>query len=255
MTAFALRTEHLSKAYGPLEVLSDVSVSLARGDVVSLIGPSGSGKSTLLRCVGLLEPIDSGKIYLNDREIGFSRDEGERRIVVKNKEIASVRRRIGMVFQNFNLFPHLTTVENVMEGPLIVLRRSKSECREQAEQLLERVGIYEKRNEYVSRLSGGQQQRAAIARALAMQPEIMLFDEPTSALDPELRGEVLSVIRELCNEGMTSIIATHEMRFARDVSNQVLMFNDGKIIERGEPNQIFDAPKIARTREFLQLVQ
>jgi ABC-type histidine transport system ATPase subunit len=254
MTTEVLRIEQLSKSYGRLQVLNDISCSLIRGEVVSIIGPSGSGKSTLLRCTALLEPIDAGRICLNREEIGLERDVNGKRRPVKNNDVAAVRRRIGMVFQNFNLFPHKTVLENVMEGPLVVLRQDRRACQERADQLLARVGIYEKRHDYVTRLSGGQQQRAAIARALAMQPEIMLFDEPTSALDPELKGEVLAVIRELCVGGMTSIIATHEMRFAREVSNQILMFDNGRIIERGEPGEFFDAPKTARARDFLQRV-
>jgi polar amino acid transport system ATP-binding protein len=249
-----LRVEHVFKTYGVLNVLKDVSCNVKRGDVVSIIGPSGSGKSTLLRCIGLLEPIDAGRLFLDDEEIGFTLQIGTKRRARKDREIAAIRRRIGMVFQNFNLFPHKTIIENVMEGPLVVLRRPNAECREEAAQLLKRVGIYDKRDEFISRLSGGQQQRAAIARALAMRPEIMLFDEPTSALDPELRGEVLSVIRELCQEGMTSMIVTHEMQFAREVSNRVLMFNEGQIIEHGSPDQIFGTPKVQRTRDFLQKV-
>lgn len=250
-----LRLAGVGKAYRTLQVLQDISCSIARADVVSIIGPSGSGKSTLLRCIGLLEPVDTGMIWLNGAEIGFTRLVNGKRHVVRGVEIARTRRHIGMVFQNFNLFPHKTILENVMEGPLVVLRQPRQECREQAESLLQRVGIFEKRNEYLSRLSGGQQQRAAIARALAMKPDLMLFDEPTSALDPELKGEVLSVIQNLCAEGMTSIIVTHEMRFAREVSNRVMMFDAGRIVEEGAPDVIFTAPSRARTREFLQKVR
>jgi polar amino acid transport system ATP-binding protein len=250
-----LRLQAVSKTYRDLRVLNDISCTVARADVVSIIGPSGSGKSTLLRCIGLLEPVDAGTIWLNGAEIGFTRLVDGKRRAVRGAEIARTRRHIGMVFQNFNLFPHKTILENVMEGPLVVLRQARKECREQAEALLQQVGIFEKRNEYLSRLSGGQQQRAAIARAVAMKPDLMLFDEPTSALDPELKGEVLSVIQKLCAEGMTSIIVTHEMRFAREVSNRVLMFDAGQIVEEGAPDAIFTTPSRARTREFLQKVR
>jgi polar amino acid transport system ATP-binding protein len=250
-----LRLEGVSKSYRDLHVLRRVSCTIQRADVMSIIGPSGSGKSTLLRCIGLLEPVNSGAIFLDGAEIGFTHDVGGKRRPVRGAEIARTRRRIGMVFQNFNLFPHKTILQNVMEGPLVVLRQSQKECRQQAEALLQRVGIYEKRDEYLSRLSGGQQQRAAIARALAMKPDLMLFDEPTSALDPELKGEVLSVIQGLCAEGMTSIIVTHEMRFAREVSNRVLMFDAGEIIEESDPETIFTAPSRQRTQEFLQKVR
>lgn len=252
---YLLRLEGISKTYRDLRVLREISCTVDRADVVSIIGPSGSGKSTLLRCVGLLEPIDAGAIWLNGAEIGFTRLINGKRRQIRGGEIARTRRHIGMVFQNFNLFPHKTILENVMEGPLVVLRQPRKECREQAEELLQRVGIFDKRDEYLSRLSGGQQQRAAIARALAMKPDLMLFDEPTSALDPELKGEVLSVIQGLCAGGMTSIIVTHEMRFAREVSNRVLMFDAGEIIEEGDPETIFTSPSRPRTQEFLQKVR
>lgn len=250
-----LRVEELAKRYGSIAVLRGVSCAVNRGDVVSIIGPSGSGKSTLLRCVSLLEPADSGQMYLNGEEIGFKIEIDGRRRSVSNARMSLVRRRIGMVFQNFNLFPHKTILDNVTEGPRIVLRRPRAECETEAERLLARVGIIDKRNEYPSRLSGGQQQRAAIARALAMKPELMLFDEPTSSLDPELKGEVLEVIRDLCAEGMTSLIVTHEMGFAREISNRVLMFNEGRIIEEGDPHSLFEAPQNPRTRDFLQKVR
>lgn len=250
-----LRIEDLTKSYANLAVLREVSCTVNRGDVVSIIGPSGSGKSTLLRCVSLLEPVDSGRMYLDGDEIGFTIDVGGQRKPVSNSRMSSVRRRVGMVFQNFNLFPHKTILENVTEGPRIVLRRPRAECEAEAEHLLKRVGILDKRNEYPSRLSGGQQQRAAIARALAMKPQLMLFDEPTSSLDPELKGEVLDAIRDLCSSGMTSLIVTHEINFAREISNRILMFDGGRIVEEGDAQKLFESPQNPRTRDFLRKVR
>jgi polar amino acid transport system ATP-binding protein len=240
-----LRLENVHKRFGSLEVLRGVSLDVDRGQVVCVIGPSGSGKSTLLRCVNLLEPPNEGRILLEGEEItGKEATEG----------VDFVRRRVGMVFQQFNLFPHKSALENVTIGPEKVLGRSRRESEEKGRALLERVGLSDKVGEYPDRLSGGQQQRVAIARALAMDPHVMLFDEVTSALDPELVKEVLDVMKELAGEGMTMMIVTHEMGFARDVSDRVMMFDKGQIVEAGPPSQIFGAPEHNRTKSFLSAV-
>jgi polar amino acid transport system ATP-binding protein len=234
-----LAIERLSKSFGRHEVLRGIDLEVAEHEVVALIGASGSGKSTLLRCINLLEPIDSGRIFLDGQEI------------TRVRNVNAVRRRIGIVFQAYNLFPHMTVLRNVTLAPRDALGLSRGEAEERAVQLLERFGLADKRGEYPDRLSGGQQQRVAIVRALAMRPELMLFDEITSALDPELVAEVLKVVRELAEAGMTMVIATHEMSFARDVANKVYFLDDGVIAEQGPPEQIFTAPQEPRTREFL----
>jgi len=234
-----LAIEQLSKSFGRHEVLRGIDLEVAEHEVVALIGASGSGKSTLLRCINLLEPIDSGRIFLDGKEITRARD------------VNAVRRRIGIVFQAYNLFPHMTVLRNVTLAPRDALGLSRAEAEERATQLLERFGLADKRAEYPDRLSGGQQQRVAIVRALAMRPELMLFDEITSALDPELVAEVLTVVRELAESGMTMVIATHEMSFARDVANKVYFLDNGVIAESGPPEQIFSDPQEPRTREFL----
>jgi polar amino acid transport system ATP-binding protein len=231
--------EHLSKSFGRHEVLRGIDLNVAEHEVVALIGASGSGKSTLLRCINLLERIDAGRIFLDGVEITRARD------------VNAVRRRIGIVFQSYNLFPHMTVLRNVTLAPRDALGLSRRDADERANGLLERFGLADKRSEYPDRLSGGQQQRVAIVRALAMQPELMLFDEVTSALDPELIAEVLTVVRELAATGMTMIIATHEMSFAREVANKVCFLDSGVIAEEGPPEQIFTAPQEPRTREFL----
>jgi polar amino acid transport system ATP-binding protein len=223
-------------------VLSGVDLVVGEHEVVALIGASGSGKSTLLRCINLLEPVDSGRIFLDGEEITGARD------------VNRVRRRIGIVFQSFNLFPHMTVLRNVTLAPRDVLGLSKSEAEARATELLKRFGLAEKRNDYPDRLSGGQQQRVAIVRALAMEPELMLFDEVTSALDPELVGEVLQVIRELAQRGMTMVLATHEMSFARDIANRVCFLDGGRIVEEGPPEQMFSAPREPRTQQFLERI-
>ena len=231
------------KAFGPKVVLDGIDLSIRRGAVISLIGASGSGKSTLLRCTNLLEPIDDGMIVFDGVDIsepGLPPD--------------PVRRRIGMVFQSFNLFPHMTVLDNVTLAPRKVLGRSKGEARERALEMLARFGLAEKANDYPDRCSGGQQQRVAIVRALQMDPEVMLLDEITSALDPEMVGEVLDVVRELKHEGMTMILATHEMAFAREISDQVCFLHQGRILEAAPPAQLFGAPSNERTRQFLQRV-
>jgi polar amino acid transport system ATP-binding protein len=228
------------KLFGTFVALAGVSMEVAKGQVMCLIGPSGSGKSTLLRCTNGLETIDGGMILLDG--VALARDE---------RGMRQMRRRMGMVFQNFELFPHKTVLNNVAIGPRIVLRMDDGAARQRAEALLDKVGLADKASSYPANLSGGQQQRVAIARALAMEPEVMLFDEPTSALDPETIGEVLNVMKRLAEEGMTMIVVTHEMTFARRVADWVVVFEHGLIMEQGPPTQIFDAPRVERTREFL----
>ena len=240
-----LQVEEIHKWFGQLQVLRGVSLEVGRGHVVCVIGPSGSGKSTLLRCINLLEPLDEGRILLEGREITGKTTADDRNYV---------RRRVGMVFQQYNLFPHKTALENVSLGPEKVLERSGAEARGKAEALLIRVGLADKINEYPERLSGGQQQRVAIARALAMDPHVMLFDEVTSALDPELIKEVLDVMRELASEGMTMLVVTHEMGFAREVADEAVFMDGGAIVEQGAPAQVLDNPREERTKRFLGLV-
>jgi polar amino acid transport system ATP-binding protein len=239
----ALRIENLHKSFGKTEVLRGISLEVTDHQVVCLIGASGSGKSTLLRCVNLIEPIDAGRILLDGADISA-------RGVDANK----VRRRIGIVFQSYNLFPHMSVIENVTLGPKRVLGRPRGDTARRADELLARFGLADKRDDYPDRLSGGQQQRVAIVRALAMDPELMLLDEVTSALDPELVGEVLEVIRELAAGGMTMLIATHEMAFAREIASRVCFLDGGVIVEQGTPEQIFTEPKEPRTRQFLQRI-
>jgi polar amino acid transport system ATP-binding protein len=240
MTSPMLDYDNVWKRFGDFTALAGVSMQVHRGQVVCLIGPSGSGKSTLLRCTNGLELLDDGEIRLQGHPI--PRDA---------RGIRAVRQRMGMVFQNFELFPHRTAIANIMSGPLTVLRLPRAEAEQRAMVLLDKVDLSEKANSYPANLSGGQQQRAAIARALAMQPDIMLFDEPTSALDPETIGEVLNVMKVLAEEGMTMLVVTHEMNFARRVANHVVVFERGTIIEQGPPSQIFDAPQVERSRDFL----
>jgi polar amino acid transport system ATP-binding protein len=243
VTEAALRVEGLHKSFGALEVLRGIDLEVADHEVVCLIGASGSGKSTLLRCINLLEDIDRGRIWIEGTEITST-----------NVDVDAVRRRIGIVFQSFNLFPHMTVLRNVTLAPTEVLRVSKREAKARTLELLERFGLAEKVDEYPDRLSGGQQQRVAIARALAMEPDILLLDEITSALDPVLVAEVLDAIRELAEQGMTMVIATHEMGFARDVANRVCFLDDGMILEDGPPEQIFSSPREERTRQFLDRI-
>jgi polar amino acid transport system ATP-binding protein len=238
----ALVVEGLSKSFGRHEVLRGIDLTVAEHEVVALIGASGSGKSTLLRCINLLEPIDAGRIFLGGEEL------------TRRHDVNVVRRRIGIVFQAFNLFPHMSVLRNVTLAPRDVLGLSKREADDRAKALLDRFGLAEKSAEYPDRLSGGQQQRVAIVRALAMQPELMLFDEVTSALDPELVSEVLAVIGELAAGGMTMVIATHEMSFARDIADQVCFLDAGRILEQGPPLEIFSTPREPRTQQFLQRI-
>ena len=239
----ALVVERLHKSFGPTEVLRGIDLTVAEHEVVCLIGSSGSGKSTLLRCINLLEPIDSGRIAVAGQDVSAN-----------GVDVNRIRRGIGIVFQAFNLFPHMSVLQNVTLGPRKVLGVPKQRAEADATELLERFGLADKRDEYPDRLSGGQQQRAAIVRALAMKPDLMLLDEVTSALDPELVAEVLQVIRELAKGGMTMVIATHEMGFARDIANRVCFLDAGVILEQGEPEQIFTSPREERTRQFLQRI-
>ncbi|XKE47498.1 amino acid ABC transporter ATP-binding protein [Halomonas organivorans] len=248
-----IEIEGIHKTYGSARVLKGISLSAGCGDVVSLIGSSGSGKSTLLRCLNLLETPTAGSLRLLGETVAF-RGQGERREPADPRHLRRLRARLGMVFQGFNLWPHMTLEANVMEAPIQVLKRSRAEAREEAQDLLERVGLFHLREAYPATLSGGQQQRGAIARALAMEPEALLFDEPTSALDPELVGEVLAVIRDLAEEGRTMIIVTHEMAFAADVANRVVFLDQGEIAEQGPPEKLFGAPRTQRLKRFLGAV-
>jgi polar amino acid transport system ATP-binding protein len=241
------------KRFGPLQVLAGVDLTVMPGEVACVIGPSGSGKSTLLRCINHLERIDAGTLRVDGRLVGY-RESGGKLHELRESEIARQRRDIGMVFQRFNLFPHMTAAENVMEAPMTVRRMPRREARDQAVALLERVGLRERCDVYPGQLSGGQQQRVAIARALAMRPRLMLFDEPTSALDPELVGEVLDVMRGLARDGMTMVVVTHEMGFAREVGDKLIFMDEGRVVEAGHPREVLTNPRHERTRAFLSKV-
>lgn len=238
-----VKVENLKKNFGSLEVLKDINMEVKEGEVVCLIGPSGSGKSTFLRCLNKLEEPTAGVIIVDDYDL-----------MAKTSDINKIRENIGMVFQQFNLFPHLSVLQNIMLAPVDRKRMTKEEAEEKAKKLLERVGLLEKANVYPASLSGGQQQRVAIARALAMEPDIMLFDEPTSALDPEMVGEVLEVMKQLAAEGMTMVVVTHEMGFAREVADRVVFMDGGYIVEEGTPAEVFGNPKNKRTQDFLNKV-
>jgi polar amino acid transport system ATP-binding protein len=253
MTETVLHAEGVHKSFGRLEVLKGVSLEVKKGETVCIIGPSGSGKTTFIRCINHLEKIDSGRIEVNGHLIGY-RDRNGRLVEDAERNIARQRTEIGMVFQRFNLFPHKTALENVIEGPVHVLNQPKQQATNLARVLLERVGLGDKLDTYPGKLSGGQQQRVAIARALAMGPSLMLFDEPTSALDPEVIGEVLSVMEELAHAGMTMIVVTHEMGFAREAADRVVMMDDGLIIEEGTPEHFFESPDHERTKQFLSKI-
>ncbi|MBI6908357.1 amino acid ABC transporter ATP-binding protein [Pseudomonas palleroniana] len=244
----------IHKSFGELQILKGVSLQVRRGEVVVLIGASGSGKTTFIRCINLLEDIQGGRIRVNGRAMGYRERSDGSLVRDSERNIARQRRDIGMVFQRFNLFPHMTALENIIEAPIQVLGVSRAEALDQAQDLLARVGLADKAGHYPSMLSGGQQQRVAIARALAMKPQAMLFDEPTSALDPETVGEVLEVMKELAEEGMTMVVVTHEMGFAREVADRVVVLDQGEIIEQGPPEQIFRRPSHPRTRAFLSRV-
>ena len=247
----ALSVKNIHKSFGDHHVLKGISLDAHQGDVISILGASGSGKSTFLRCLNLLETPDDGSVALAGEELKMKRRGDGKLQPSDRRQVDRVRSQLGMVFQNFNLWSHMTVLENLIEGPMRVLKRSRAESVEEAEALLAKVGLAEKRGHYPAHLSGGQQQRVAIARALAMEPEVMLFDEPTSALDPETVGEVLNVMKKLAQEGMTMIVVTHEMSFAKRVANWVVVFENGAILEEGPPSQIFDNPKVTRTRDFL----
>jgi polar amino acid transport system ATP-binding protein len=244
----------VKKSFGPHEVLKGISLDVVRGEVVVLIGPSGSGKTTFLRCINHFEKPDSGTLQVNGHFIGFKQDRRGRQVDASAREVAKQRSEIGFVFQHFNLFPNRTAVDNVMLGPIRVRGMSKVEAQRVALEQLAKVGLSDKVNSYPAQLSGGQKQRVAIARSLAMNPALMLFDEPTSALDPEVIGEVLAVIRNLAAEGMTMIVVSHEIGFAREVADRVVMFDDGQVVEIGVPQQVFDAPTQPRTQAFLSKV-
>jgi polar amino acid transport system ATP-binding protein len=238
----------VSKSFGTLEVLTDISFQVEKGETVCVLGPSGSGKSTLLRCINWLERPDAGQIYLNGSQIGVN----GAGLVMSDRELSRIRTRIGMVFQHFALWPHLTVLQNLMEAPVQVQKRPKAEVRDEALALLAKVGLSDKRNAFPAKLSGGQKQRVGIARALAMRPDLLLFDEPTSALDPELVGEVLVVMRELAHEGMTMVVVTHEMGFARDAATRILFLDRGRAVETAAPERFFSSPETERARQFIQ---
>ena len=248
-----VKVENVCKSFGALQVLKNINLEVTKGEVVCIIGPSGSGKSTLLRCLNHLERITSGRVYIEGEMID-EREAGKDQLKVSQKKVSEICTELGMVFQRFNLFPHMTALQNVMEAPMTVKKVPKQEAENDAIELLKKVGLVDKKDEFPSRLSGGQQQRVAIARALAMNPKIMLFDEPTSALDPELVGEVLEVMKDLAREGMTMLVVTHEMGFAREVGSRVIFMDNGEIKEEGKPDEIFSNPKNERTRAFLQKV-
>ncbi|APF27051.1 ABC transporter family protein [Clostridium sporogenes] len=239
-----IETKNLTKKFGKLTVFENLNINVKKGEVLVIIGPSGSGKSTFLRCLNHIEIPTDGEVFV----------EGKKLNIKNKKELRKTIEKVGMVFQNFNLFPHRTVIQNIMEAPLTVKKENKEEVLQKAEKLLEKVGLKDKANVYPSKLSGGQKQRVAIARALAMNPDIMLFDEPTSALDPELVGEVLIVMKDLAKEGITMVVVTHEMGFAKEVADRVIFMDGGKIIEEASPHEIFTTPKHKRTREFLNKV-
>jgi polar amino acid transport system ATP-binding protein len=248
-----VRAEGVRKIFGHREVLKGIDLEVALREVLCVIGPSGSGKSTFLRCINHLERIDGGRLWVGGELVGY-RERGGKLYEMRDREIAAQRASIGMVFQRFNLFPHLTALDNVIEAPLRVKRQNRAEAMERGRQALDQVGLGDREGAYPSMLSGGQQQRVAIARALAMEPKLMLFDEPTSALDPELVGEVLEVMRRLAEDGMTMVVVTHEMGFAREVGDQLVFMDDGVVVEQGAPRDVLSDPRHERTRAFLSKV-
>ncbi|MBK3578363.1 amino acid ABC transporter ATP-binding protein [Streptomyces sp. MBT65] len=248
-----VKAEAVHKSFGLAHILKGIDLEVNPREVFCLVGPSGSGKSTFLRCINHLEKINAGRLYVDGRLVGY-RQQGDKLYELKEREVSAQRRDIGMVFQRFNLFPHMTALENVMEAPVQVKRETKAVARERAQQLLDRVGLGDRTGHYPAQLSGGQQQRVAIARALAMQPKLMLFDEPTSALDPELVGEVLDVMRDLAADGMTMIVVTHEMGFAREVGDSLVFMDDGVVVESGHPREVLANPQHERTKSFLSKV-
>ncbi len=248
-----VKAEKVHKSFGRVEVLKGIDLEVKPGEVMCVIGPSGSGKSTFLRCVNHLEKINAGRLWVNGHLVGY-RQKGDKLYELRDREVSAQRREIGMVFQRFNLFPHMTALGNVMEAPVRVKGESKAKARERAAVLLERVGLGDKVGNYPAQLSGGQQQRVAIARALAMEPALMLFDEPTSALDPELVGEVLDVMKQLALDGMTMVVVTHEIGFAREVGDSLVFMDDGVVVEKGVPREVLSNPQHPRTRDFLSKV-
>ena len=252
-TAPMVKAEAVHKSFGHVEVLKGIDLEVAPREVMCIIGPSGSGKSTFLRCINHLEQINAGRLWVDGHLVGY-REKGGKLYELRDREVAAQRRDIGMVFQRFNLFPHMTALENVAEAPVQVKGVGKAAARERAAELLERVGLGDRVHNYPAQLSGGQQQRVAIARALAMEPKLMLFDEPTSALDPELVGEVLDVMRGLAADGMTMIVVTHEMGFAREVGDTLVFMDDGVVVEAGDPRQVLTDPRHQRTQAFLSKV-
>lgn len=253
MTHPMVKAENVYKSFGRLEVLKGIDIEVAPREVFCIIGPSGSGKSTFLRCINHLEKIDAGRLMVNGELVGYH-ERGSLLHEMRERDVAAQRRKIGMVFQSFNLFPHMTVLGNVMEAPINVRGEARAVVLERATKLLERVGLKDKMNNYPSQLSGGQQQRVAIARALAMEPALMLFDEPTSALDPELVGEVLDVMRKLAEDGMTMIVVTHEMNFAREVGDALVFMDGGVVVESGHPRDVLGNPQHERTKSFLSKV-
>jgi polar amino acid transport system ATP-binding protein len=248
-----VQADRVRKSFGDHEVLKDISLNVSKGEVMCLIGPSGSGKSTFLRCINHLESVNAGRLYVDGVLVGY-RESGNKLYELKASDAANQRSNIGMVFQKFNLFPHLTALENVIVAPTLVKKIDKDEAIKKGKELLDRVGLSSKKDHYPAHLSGGQQQRVAIARALAMEPKLMLFDEPTSALDPELVGEVLDVMKSLAKTGMTMIVVTHEMGFAREVADSMVFMDDGRVIETGTPETLLLAPQNERTKSFLSKV-
>jgi polar amino acid transport system ATP-binding protein len=248
-----VEAEGVHKRFGRLEVLKGISLRVQPSEVMCVIGPSGSGKSTFLRCINHLEKIDAGKLWVDGELVGY-RQRGDKLYELRDREVARKRQEIGMVFQRFNLFPHMTSVQNVVEAPIRVKGESRAQVRERAHEVLKQVGLADKANAYPRELSGGQQQRVAIARALAMRPKLMLFDEPTSALDPELVGDVLTVMRQLADDGMTMVVVTHEMGFAREVGDSLVFMDDGAVVEHGSPRDVISDPQHERTKSFLAKV-
>ncbi len=248
-----VHADDVHKSFGRVEVLKGIDLRVRRGEVVCMLGPSGSGKSTFLRCINHLEKIDAGRLSVDGQLVGY-RERGDKLYELKDKEIAAQRRHIGMVFQQFNLFPHMTALQNVCEAPMKVHGAKRQEARQRGLELLSRVGLAAKANTYPNQLSGGQQQRVAIARALAMDPKLMLFDEPTSALDPELVGEVLDVMKDLARSGMTMVVVTHEIGFAREVGDQLVFMDGGVVVEKGDPREVITRPQHERTKAFLSKV-
>lgn len=246
-----LEVTNLSKSFGELGVLKDISFEVQQGEVVSIIGPSGSGKSTLLRCINQFERADDGRISICGLDM-LVKDKNGRTVYAPKKVLQEIRLKIGLVFQNFNLFPHMTVLQNIIEAPVHVLKQDKKQASEKAMELLAKMGLSDKADEYPCNLSGGQQQRVSIARALALNPDVLFFDEPTSALDPELTGEILKVIKELAAEKMTMVIVTHEMQFAKEISDRVIFMDGGYIIENGTPDEVFENSENERTKQFLE---